>query len=71
MEKFIELVELETGEIVAIGPFVKREKAAEFAEHIESYESRLPIAGSRGGVRLMTVDALAYELGAKPSALKP
>jgi hypothetical protein len=72
MDKFIETVELDSGETVAVGPFHSQEKGQAFAEHIESYNSDTPgIACSRGGMRLLTVDALARELGIPAARLKP
>ena len=71
MDKFVELVELASGEVVAIGPFHDKDKAQAFAEHIESYDSDVPVNGSRGGVRMITADALARELGISPSKVKP
>jgi hypothetical protein len=70
MDKFVELVELPDGNVVAVGGFTTADEAHDFAQHIE-YSEAMPALGSRGGVRLLTVAALARELGIRPALLKP
>lgn len=70
MDKHIELVEMPDGNVVAVGPFHDPDKASAFAQHIEYGDGDTGLT-SRGGVRMLTVDVLARELGIKPSDLKP
>lgn len=68
--KYVELVELEAeGEVVAVGPFPSAEAGSDFAEHIEHCHE-LPVNGSRGGVRILSVTELAAELGVTPKVLR-
>jgi hypothetical protein len=70
VSKSIEMVELNTGEVVAVGPFPDLNAGSDFAEHIEDYNNPLPISGSRGGVRLLSISQLAAELGVPASKLR-
>jgi len=66
--KHYELVELEDGNVVAVGPFKDQADAQAFAEFISAYDNPLPI-GSRGGVQAVTMPELADRIGVKTSVL--
>lgn len=70
VSKSIELVELNTGEVVAVGPFPDFDAGSDFSRHIENYENPLPVSGSRGGVRLLSISQLAAELGVPAAKLR-
>lgn len=69
---YVELVEMSDGNVVAVGPFPDADTATTWARHIEYGGTYIPgLVTSRGGVRLLSVTALARELGTTRATLTP